>query len=160
MVAFVMDSNFRTNFQPVQQSDILFRYSITTHTGDWREGNVAQFGWSVSNPLIAASIHGQADGPLPTGKASFCRIDQPNVLLTTLKQAEDGDGIILRLTETQGRETAATVTFPHVTLKDARRTNVVEEDRGPALFTEHDVQVELKAFGIATVRAKIAVLGK
>ena len=40
MYAFVMDSNFRTNFQPVQQSDMLFRYSVTAHTGDWREGAV------------------------------------------------------------------------------------------------------------------------
>ena len=155
MYAFVMDSNFRTNFQPVQQSDILFRYCITSHAGGWREGSSTQFGWSVSNPLIAASIQGKSDGPLPTGKASFCQVDRPNVLLTTLKQAEDGDGIILRLTETQGRATKATVTLPHVTIKDARRTNVVEEDRGPLRFTQHEITVQIQAFGIATARAKI-----
>ena len=28
MYSYVMDSNFRTNFQPVQQGDMLFRYAI------------------------------------------------------------------------------------------------------------------------------------
>ena len=155
MYAFVMNSNFRTNFQPVQQSDILFRYSVTTHAGDWREGQCTQFGWSVGNPLIAENVHGRKDGPLPIGKASFCQIDQPNVLLTALKQAEDGEGIILRLTETQGRRTTATVTLPHVTVKDAKRTNVVEEPREELPFTEHEIRVHLKPFGITTCRADV-----
>ena len=64
---------------------------------------------------------------------------------------------ILRLTETQGRAAKVTVTLPHVTIRDARRTNVVEEDRGPAAFTEHEITVPVKAFGITTVRAKVDV---
>lgn len=155
MYAFVMDSNFRTNFQPVQQGDILFRYSVTAHTGDWREGQCTQFGWSVGNPLIAEDVQGRQEGPLPTGSASFCLVDQPNVLLTGLKQAEDGDGVILRLTETQGKEAIATVTLPHVTIKDAKRTNVVEEPRGKLPFTPHEIQVHLRPFGIATCRVDI-----
>ena len=153
MYAFVMNSNFRTNFQPVQQSDILFRYSFTAHRGDWREGQCTQFGWSVGNPLIAETIQGRKDGPLPVGQMSFCQIDQPNVLLTALKQAEDGNGLILRLTETQGQESTATVTLPHVVITDVQRTNVVEEPRGEYSFTEHEIRVPLRPFGISTCRA-------
>lgn len=128
---------------------------VPGHGGAGAGGDCAKFGWSVGNPLIVASIQGRADGPLPTGTASFCRIDQPNVLLTALKRAEDSDGIVLRLTEILGRATKATVTLPHVTVNNARRTNVVEEDRGPAAFTQHGITVPLKAFGITTVRAEI-----
>jgi len=33
-----------------------------------------------------------------------------------LGEAEDGDGIIVRLIETEGEEVAATVTLPHLTI--------------------------------------------
>ena len=150
-----MESDFRTNFQPVQQSDILFRYSVTAHTGDWREGQCTQFGWSVGNPLLAKTIQGRGDGPLPIGQAGFCRIDQPNELLTGLKQAEDGAGVILRLTKTRGQETMATVSLPHITVRDAKRTNVVEELRGECPFTAHEIRVHLRPFGIASCRVDV-----
>ena len=53
MYAFVLDSNFRTNFQPVQQADILFRYSLTSSAGPQANSKHRDFGWSVHNPLMA-----------------------------------------------------------------------------------------------------------
>ena len=152
MYAFVMSSNFRTNFQPVQQSEILFRYSLTTHEGNWQKGNCARFGWAAANQFIVDDVHGKKDGPLAPGTMSFCSVDRPNVMLTTLKRAEDGEGIIIRLIETQGEPTTALVTLPHIAVARATVTNLVEENQGRAVFTEHQVQVNLKAFGIATIR--------
>ncbi len=154
MYAFVMSSNFRTNFQPVQQSEILFRYSLTTHEGNWQKGDCARFGWSVANQFIVDDVHGKKDGSLAPDTMSFCSVDKPNVLLTTLKQAEDGDGIVIRLIETQGRETTASVTLPHIAVAEAMITNLVEENKGRAFFTKHEIQVDLRAFGITTVRIK------
>jgi alpha-mannosidase len=154
MYAFVMNNNFRTNFQPVQQSEILFRYSLTSHEGDWQEGDCAHFGWANTEPFIVDEVHGKRNGPLTAGTMSFCSIDKPNVLLTALKQAEDGDGIIIRLIETQGRETTASVTLPHLAIAEAIMTNLVEENKGQAMFTKHEIKVSLPAFGIAAVRIK------
>src|SRR5512139_2355887 len=55
MYAFVLDANFRTNFPPLEQADMLFRYALTTHRGSWDEGTPRDFGWSVGNPLAAVS---------------------------------------------------------------------------------------------------------
>jgi alpha-mannosidase len=153
MYAFVLDSNFRTNFQPVQQGDMLFRYSITAHTAKWREGRHRDFGWAVGNPLIPVLVHGKRQGTLEP-QMSFCQVDKPNVFLLTLKQAEDGDGIIVRLIETEGKEVAATVTLPHLTVKKAYLTNLVEENKGEATFTPHSIEAHLKAFGITTIRIR------
>jgi hypothetical protein len=150
--AFVMSSNFRTNFQPVQQSEILFRYSLTTHKGDWQKGNCARFGWATANRFIVDDVHGKKDAPLAPDTMSFCSVDKPNVLLTTLKRAEDGAGIVIRLIETQGKATTASVTLPHISVTEATITNLVEANKARAVFTEHQVKVNLKAFGIATVR--------
>jgi len=151
MYSFVLDSNFRTNFPPTQQGDLLFRYSITTHQGDWKKGRPRDFGWAIGNPLMPVSASGKKEGML--GRTmSFCQVDKPNVLLLTLKQAEDGDGIILRLVETEGEPVAATVTLPHLTIKKAYRTNLVEENKGELTFTPHEVSAPVKAFGITTIR--------
>jgi len=152
MYAFVMSSNFRTNFQPVQQSEILFHYSLTSHQGDWRQGNCARFGWAAANQFIVDDVRGKKDGPLAPDSATFCSVDKPNVMLTTLKRAEDGAGIIIRLIEMQGEPTTASVTLPHLTVAKATVTNLIEENKGRPVFTEHQVQVDLKAFGIATIR--------
>jgi hypothetical protein len=155
MYAFVLDSNFRTNFQPVQQADILFRYSLMSEAGPQANSKHRDFGWSVHNPLTAVLTNGGRQGPLPS-QASFCGLDQSNLLLTTIKRAEDGQGLIVRLIETDGKSTAATLTMPAVTLEKAWLTNPVEENQSVLSCTEHSVTVPAKAFGITTVRLQVA----
>jgi alpha-mannosidase len=153
MYSFVLDSNFRTNFQPVQQGDMLFRYSITTHEKGWKEGDCRDFGWAICNPLVPVQVNGKKKGTLDR-KMSFCQVDKPNVFLLTLKRAEDGDGIIVRLIETKGKDVTATLTIPHLTIKQAYRTNLVEENKVKATFTEHTITIPIKAFGITTFRVQ------
>jgi len=151
MYSFILNSNFCTNFETVQQADMLFRYSITTHKGGWKKGRPRDFGCAIGNPLIAVRVNGKRQGTLGK-KMSFCRVDKPNVLLLTLKRAEDGDGIIVRLIETEGKDVTATVTLPHLTIKKAYRTNLVEENKGKLTNTAHKVTAPIKAFGITTIR--------
>ncbi|MCX5638162.1 MAG: glycosyl hydrolase-related protein, partial [Planctomycetota bacterium] len=151
MYAFALDSNFRTNFQPVQQGDMLFSYSITTHKKDSNQSRARDFGWAICNPLVPVCIDGKKQGTL-TSSLSLCRIDKPNVFLLTLKRAEDGDGIIARLIETEGKEVTATLTLLSLTIKKACRTNLVEENMGQLPSTEHSVAFPIRAFGITTIR--------
>jgi len=153
MYAFVMDSNFRTNFQPVQQGDMLFRYSVTTHKGDWKQGGCRNFGWSVCHPLQGIAINGKRTGPLPRS-VSFCTLNQANCAVLTIKQAEVGDDLIIRLIETEGRSTPAKLSFPNLTVEQAWHANLVEETQGPLSHTEQGVTVPMRAFGISTVRIR------
>lgn len=151
--SYVLDSNFRTNFHPAQQGDMLWRYSITTHMGDWRQGRPRDFGWAVGNPLMPVCVDGDSDGALPTSM-SFCRVDRRNVLLLTLKRAEDGRGIVMRFIETEGRSVRVTVTLPFLNLTQAHRTNLVEEDQEVLPFTAHSVEVPVEPFGLVTIRVQ------
>lgn len=149
--AFVMDSNFRTNFQPVQQGDMLFRYSLTSHEGDWKKGGCRDFGWSFANPLIAVQVEGKKDGRIePT--AEFCSVEPANVMLMTVKQAEDGRGLILRLIETEGNAAQAVIALPQVRIRECSRTNLVEQEDREIGFEPHEVSVQVPAFGITTLR--------
>ena len=152
--AYVLDSNFRTNFSSAQQGDMLFRYSITTHMDDWKSGQARDFGWATGNPLIATLLDGRNEGSLTEKSDSFIQIDKPNVLVLTLKQAEDEDGLIIRLIETGGQEVNARVTLPGLSIQGVRVTNLVEENIGETAFTEHEIAVPIRAFGISTVRVQ------
>jgi len=153
MYSFVSNSNFRTNFPPLQQADLLFRYSLTTHKGSWTDGRPRDFGWGVANPLMAVSVEGKREGPLAAA-ASFCQVDRPNVFLLTLKQAEDVDGIIVRLIETEGQAVTAAVTLPLVTVKKALRSNLTEENQDELAFAPHQITVPIRPFQTVTIRVQ------
>ena len=153
MYAFVLDSNFRTNFPPLQQADLLFRYSLTTHKGNWTDGRPRDFGWGVANPLIAVSVEGKQEGPLATA-ASFCQVDPPNVFLLTLKQAEDGDGIIVRLIETEGQAVTATVTLPPGDGEESFSHQPGGREPGRVGSAPHQITVPIRPFQTVTIRVQ------
>jgi alpha-mannosidase len=153
MYSYVIDSNFRTNFQATQQGDMLFRYSITAHRGDWKGARSRDFGWSACNPLIPAIVDGEKEGTI-SRSMSFCQVDKPNCLLLTLKQAEDGDGIIVRLIETEGEDAKVTVNLPFLKISQAYLTNLTEENKEAIPAQENTFTTAVKAFGITTIRIK------
>lgn len=153
--AFVLASNFRTNFPPLRQGDLLFRYAIGTHQGGWKEGRAPEFGWGVCHPLLPVALKGKKSGSL--GKTmSFCQVEPANVFLLTLKQAEDGDGILLRLIETTGQAATANVTLPHVTITKAFRANLVEENQSELPGSPHQIAVPITPFQTVTLRIHYA----
>jgi alpha-mannosidase len=68
-------------------------------------------------------MKGKRDGALPRSK-SFCNIDKPNVHLIAMKIAEDEDGIILRLMETEGKDSTVTVTLPFLSIREAANSSI------------------------------------
>lgn len=159
--SYAMINNFRTNFQPVQVADALFRYSFTSQRSAGDNQTATTFGWGTATPLVPVCLigPGAAVGQPETGHwlspaASFCQLDQSNVVLLAFKAAEDGDGLIVRLAEIEGRETTATVTLPFVEIIQAFRTNLVEEDESVLIYDRHSFRVSIAAHGIATVRCR------
>ncbi|HKM89729.1 MAG TPA: alpha-mannosidase [Candidatus Acidoferrales bacterium] len=87
-----------------------FTYSLVPHAGGWREAGTERAGYELNSPLraVAAQNH---DGSLPSVH-SFFGLEPANLLLTALKQAEDGRDLILRFYEFAGKKTAARITLP------------------------------------------------
>lgn len=78
---------------------------------------------------------------------SAVEVDDPGVIVETLKPAEDGSGTVVRLYESLGRATttALRTTLPHA---EARVTDLLERDLGPADLA----RLELGPFEILTLR--------
>lgn len=71
-----------------------FRYALYPHGGDWREGGVHREALCFTSPFRATVSMAHA-GTLPL-KHSFLELDSHDFVVSALKQAEDGDGLILR----------------------------------------------------------------
>jgi alpha-mannosidase len=155
MYSFVTDTNFRTNFKSVQYGDLLFRYSISSAMGNWPESQPRDFGWAVSNPLIPVHVTASKTGLLPKS-AEFCSVDQHNVVVSTIKKAEDDDGMIVRLLETEGKTTKVSLALPCVDIGSACLTDVVENGGKDLSVAGRTVKVPVEPYGIATVRIRPA----
>jgi len=157
--ALVSYNNFRTNFLNAHPGEFLVRYSLGTHRGGWRDGGARRFGWAVTHPPLAVWMKGpRAGGGLPSC-ASFCQVDAPNITVLTLKQAEDSDGYILRLMETEGREVEVSIALPYLPLRQVVETNLVEENRQPLPCTERTTKVRMGPYALKTLRLRVVGKG-
>jgi len=154
MYSLVINSNYRTNFSPVQLGDMLFRYSITTGDGAATAVKPHRFGWSRGTPLLSSVSQGNSNGTL--GKTmSFCQVEPENVLLSAMKRAENQKGIIIRLTETEGEEARAVVRFLAVPPKRAYETSIVEEGDKETPVEGDYVRVPIRPYEIKTIRVEM-----
>jgi alpha-mannosidase len=77
-----------------------FTYLLLPHAGDWRQSGIVRRSQELLNPPVTV-LETYHKGSLPlTG--SFLSVESENVAAPVLKQAEDGDGLILRCVETFG----------------------------------------------------------
>jgi alpha-mannosidase len=78
-----------------------FRIRLVPHAGDWRDADVVRLAAELNQPPFAL-IETYHDGSLPQRK-SFADDGGGDVVVTALKRAEDGDGVVVRAVETAGR---------------------------------------------------------
>jgi alpha-mannosidase len=133
-------------------------YALYPHAGDWTNGAWTE-GEDFNIPVYAAEPPSLAlvkdHASLPE-KESFFFIDKKNVILSGVKKAEDGEELILRLFEIEGKETLTKVTLP-MTVNSARRLNLVELPLKSAAAPEvqgNTITVRLRPHEIVTLGIK------
>ena len=94
----------------IDQGEQVFNYTILPHPGAWSEAGTVRRAAELNQPPLALVTTFHA-GPLPP-TASFAAIDEENVLISVVKQAEDGQDVIVRAYETAGRATLAHIHLP------------------------------------------------
>lgn len=102
-------------------------YALYPHSGDWKNGAWTE-GEDFNVPVYAAEPPSLAlikDHASRPEEESFFSVDKNNVVLSGVKKAEDGEELIIRLFEIEGKETLTKVTLP-LALNSARRLNLIE----------------------------------
>jgi alpha-mannosidase len=119
-----------------------FAYALFPHAGGWREAGVVGEAVRFNAPLRRTST------PVPE---SFASVDDSNLVLDTIKRAEDSDALVLRLYEAHGARGCAHVRVA-ARFTSARRANVLEDD-GEELGVDGDVvAVPYRPHEILTVK--------
>lgn len=124
--------------------------SLYPHKGDWRTARTVRRGYELNNPLVArvAELH---PGELPRSR-SFVSVSAPNVVVTTLKRAEDDAELLLRFYETDGKACRVTVNtaLPAVS---AVETDLMENPTGkPTAISGGEFTVDVGKYEIKTYK--------
>jgi alpha-mannosidase len=134
---------------------------LLPHRGNWNETTIAD-AYALNDPLIVApgKIDRRAggerriagsEGVSISGLQSLLTVDRPNIVIETVKRAEDGQGVIVRMYESQRQRGLATITAGFA-LVAAWRTNLLEENQMALVPAGHDVTFFVRPFEIVTLR--------
>ena len=86
-----------------------FTYSLYPHEGNYTEGGTFSSAFALNIPPQAMVLPAQS-GPLEDC-FSFVSCDKDNIIIETIKKAEDSDAMILRLYDAYNRRCQVTLTF-------------------------------------------------
>jgi len=128
-----------------------FRYALYPHAGTWKQAQTVHRGYELNDPLKAEQVFPHT-GSLPA-EHSFVSIDNPNVVLTAVKKAEDSDALIFRMYEWAGEPTQVKLHIPPGATS-ATETNLMEKPEGATLnLTGDTITVPIKPYEILTLEA-------
>lgn len=128
-----------------------FTYSLLPHTGDWRAQTV-QRAYELNLPLLAR-FTGPHEGTHPDS-FSLVSVEVPNVVVETVKRAEDSPDLIVRCYECTNQRGPVTLTFGRPIL-EATECNLVERDDQPVRFEGDQLVFYVKPYEIRTFRVRL-----
>ncbi|MBU6402597.1 MAG: hypothetical protein KGS61_19940, partial [Verrucomicrobia bacterium] len=140
-----------------QTSAVLrYRYVVSSHA-QFDPAHETRWGEETRVPLEVATLKSSDKlpgwhGRLPEAEASLASVSPENLVLTTLKPAEDGRGLVVRVLETAGRDTDGRVKLPRLKVRGALEANAVEVP-GRSLRTDGDaVRFHIRPHQVLTLR--------
>jgi len=128
-----------------------FCYSLLPHSGSLSETTIAEaYCLNDSIMLIDNSSNKKAAKSTNSG-GSLLSTDSPNVVIETVKKAEDGKGIIVRLYESLRKRGTVTLTAGFKISK-AYRSNILEENSAELEHSANEIKLPVRPFEIITLR--------
>lgn len=120
----------------------LFEYAIMPFAASFADSGVVRAGYEFVNPMQGGYL---VEQPIPA-----FRCEDAHVILETVKPADDGNGVILRLYEAYRTTSAATIHLPMAAR--VYRSSMDEGETGALLAAGDSVTLTVKPFEIVTLR--------
>ncbi|MBE0698863.1 MAG: alpha-mannosidase [Anaerolineaceae bacterium] len=122
-------------------------YAIYAWNGSLAQSGVVREAYDLNVPVTVV--------PGSSGQGSLFSLDNDNVIIETVKPAEDGSAdVIVRLYETKRSATRCTLSTS-LPVKAASETNLVEEETGKLDVSEGKIALDFRPFEIKTVRLSL-----
>ena len=130
-----------------------FTYSLYPHGGDWKDGNTVQSAYMLNCPMYSR-VEEAHEGILPE-ELYFMKVNQPNVTLEVIKQAEQSEDTIIRVFECYNRRCTVTVESLWA-IETVKETDLNEKDLASDIaIQEKGFCFEIKPYEIRTFKIKL-----
>jgi alpha-mannosidase len=124
------------------------RYALLPHPGTFREAGVIEEGYRFNVPLLFCQSGIQKESE------PFMEVDQPSVIIDTVKKAEDGDEIIVRMFEAHGGRCPVRFTS-WLPVRKAAFCNLLEKEDQAIEWINGGVDFTIKPFEIITLKLSL-----
>ena len=131
------------------QEEHVFTYALYPHKEMWSAAGTVQEAYKLNQPAYATK------GELKNTDKSFISTDKDNIIIETVKPAENGDGIIVRLYDCENSLTKATLTFAEGMLESVEECNLMEEKEADIEACGNSFTVSVKPYEIKTYRVRL-----
>ncbi len=164
LFSYVMNNYWNTNYVAAQGGEFTFRYVLTSARAP-DAAALARMGWEETTPLERTLVKSQdqtypARKTLPAAQSGLLGVDNPSVLLSAWKRAEEGGGTVMRFIELGGARAAVKVSGPLVKGASGEACNAVEECGRAVERSVDGLSFELSPRQIFTLRVSATASGR
>ncbi len=128
-----------------------FVYSLLPHQGNWIDANTVRAGYELNIPLYPVFCQECVESGVLPEESSYLSCDRDNVIIDTVKAAEDRGGIIVRVYEASGTRTNAQLEIG-LSCSGAAECNLVEEEEQRLPIENGKIAFTIKPFEIKTFK--------
>ncbi|MFD0900833.1 glycoside hydrolase family 38 N-terminal domain-containing protein [Actinomadura sediminis] len=146
--SWALNNIWDTNFPSQQQGETTFRYAFASAAGTSGRRLGARTAAGLTDPFVATL----ATGTAPAEAGEFLRVDDPDVLVTSVGRARDGEGLAVRLQSLAAGPVETRLHVPGFTR--ARVSAGLERDPADLPVRDGTTTVRLPACGVATVTVR------
>jgi alpha-mannosidase len=147
--AFGLPVDKKAKSKLTDQGEHYVAYALYPHRGDFRQALTARRGYEFNNPTVTI-VEPNHEGQLPKAY-TFMSVQPENIILTVAKKAEGSDETILRLYETFGKKTKASICLAE-TPKSAVETDFMEKNISRIPVKDNTIEIPVSKFEIKTAR--------
>jgi alpha-mannosidase len=127
-----------------------FAYALMPHAASWQNAGVVAEACHFNMPLVWTEVAEQDPDP-PKSLSSFAFLDDSNLVLDTIKKAEDSDDLILRLYECHGSHGTAKLAFA-LPFKSVHFSNILEDEGHPVIHSNGIIEIAYTPYQIITLK--------
>lgn len=129
------------------QEEHFFTYALFPHAGSWQESGVVKQAALLNQPIKSSDTQGL--GAL-TGWMSLVKSHEENIVIEVVKQATNGEGIVIRAYESQGKRGKENLELGF-SVQRAFETDLEEHVITEVPLYENSITLEWKPFEIKTL---------
>lgn len=143
--------------RPLQESGPCVELPCSPSSGSWAssQGRLPGRPKKCSGNLASPTNRTTSSRPgRVRRRASLVELEPENLIVSALKAAEDGQGLVVRVLETSGKATQGKLSFPFFPVASAQEANAVEAPGKQLEAEAHSVRFQIRPLQVLTIRVQ------